>query len=245
VSVAGVQSQSITVDRQMRRYNVPASRSSTSVDRSGANPFRVCQQLREKLKHNAVMIQIPIGLEDKLQGVVDLVTMRAMSTSPAKRRDHHRDDIPADLKAQAASRSARSCSTRSRCSTMSSWRSSSTASRHGRDDPPGHPQGSRSLVKLTPVCLGSAYKNKGVQPLLDGVCALPAQPDRGAELTRPSTTTRREGCSSEHRSRNKPLVMLAFKLEDGRYGQLTYVRVYQGTLRKGDSHHQLRTRARR
>jgi hypothetical protein len=75
--VSGVQSQSITVDRQMRRYSVPRVAFINKLDRSGANPYRVTDQLREKLAHNAVMMQIPIGLEDKLEGLVDLITMKA------------------------------------------------------------------------------------------------------------------------------------------------------------------------
>src|SRR3954454_19494389 len=76
-SVAGVQSQSITVDRQMKRYKVPRICFINKMDRAGANPFRVTQQLREKLKHNAVMMQIPIGLEANHEGVVDLIEMKA------------------------------------------------------------------------------------------------------------------------------------------------------------------------
>ena len=77
--VAGVQSQSYTVDRQMRRYKVPRIAFVNKLDRTGANPFRVRDQLREKLKLNPVLIQLPIGLEDKLEGVVDLVEMQAFT----------------------------------------------------------------------------------------------------------------------------------------------------------------------
>jgi len=76
--VAGVQSQSITVDRQMRRYQVPRIAFINKLDRAGANPFRVADMLREKLNHNAVLVQIPIGVEEKHEGVVDLVTMKAI-----------------------------------------------------------------------------------------------------------------------------------------------------------------------
>src|SRR5690606_2994579 len=73
--VSGVQSQSITVDRQMRRYNVPRLAFINKLDRSGANAYRVTEQLREKLNHNAVMVQVPIGAEDKLEGLIDLITL--------------------------------------------------------------------------------------------------------------------------------------------------------------------------
>ena len=94
-SVAGVQSQSITVDRQMRRYNVPCLAFVNKVDRSGANPFRVMEQLREKLNHNAVMVQIPIGLEDKHQGHVDLVKMVARYNDGANGEIIREEAIPA------------------------------------------------------------------------------------------------------------------------------------------------------
>ena len=99
--VAGVQSQSFTVDRQMKRYNVPRIAFVNKLDRSGANPFKVCQQLREKLSHNAVMMQIPIGTEDKHEGVVDLITMESVVFSGDNGEVITRGEIPADLQAQA------------------------------------------------------------------------------------------------------------------------------------------------
>ena len=92
--VAGVQSQSITVDRQMRRYNVPRVAFVNKCDRSGADPFRVSGQLREKLNLNSVMIQIPIGMEDKLAGVVDLVTMKAFINDGDSGEDVREAEIP-------------------------------------------------------------------------------------------------------------------------------------------------------
>ncbi|MDR3013656.1 MAG: GTP-binding protein, partial [Chitinispirillales bacterium] len=96
-SVGGVQSQSITVDRQLKRYKVPRLAFINKCDRSGANPYRVTQQLREKLGHNAVMTQIPLGLEDKLEGVIDLVTMKAVYFDGKSGEDIREVEIPADL----------------------------------------------------------------------------------------------------------------------------------------------------
>jgi elongation factor G len=96
-SVAGVQSQSITVDRQMRRYNVPRIAFVNKCDRQGANPIRVCRQLREKLNHNSVMVQIPWGLEDKHRGVVDLVEMRAYEFTGEHGEEIVEQEIPAEL----------------------------------------------------------------------------------------------------------------------------------------------------
>jgi elongation factor G len=119
--VAGVQSQSLTVDRQMRRYNVPRIAFVNKLDRAGANPFRVRDQLREKLNLNAVLIQIPIGLEDKLEGVVDLVEMRPPTSRAPTARRSSTGDIPADLEAEAKKARER-CSTPCRCSPTSSPR---------------------------------------------------------------------------------------------------------------------------
>src|SRR5690606_18109487 len=102
-SVAGVQSQSLTVDRQMRRYGVPRIAFVNKCDRAGANPFRVRDQLREKLSVNPVMIQIPIGLESKFEGVVDLIAMKAMRFEGENGENIVIGDIPADLVADAES----------------------------------------------------------------------------------------------------------------------------------------------
>ena len=105
-AVAGVQSQSMTVDRQMRRYNVPRLAFVNKCDRAGANPFRVTAQLREKLKHNAVLMQIPIGLEADHEGVVDLIDMKARYFDGPNGDDLRVEEIPAALKAQAEEKRA-------------------------------------------------------------------------------------------------------------------------------------------
>jgi elongation factor G len=99
--VSGVQSQSITVDRQMKRYNVPRCAFINKLDRSGANPFRVTEALRDKLRLNAVLVNLPIGLEDKHAGVVDLVTMKAYYNEGADGENVIEKDIPADMLEQA------------------------------------------------------------------------------------------------------------------------------------------------
>ncbi len=103
-AVAGVQSQSITVDRQMRRYNVPRIAFINKCDRSGANPFRVTQQLRDKLRHNAVMLQIPLGLEEKHVGIIDLVRMQACIFGGPSGEDLDWSEIPPAQLAEAEMR---------------------------------------------------------------------------------------------------------------------------------------------
>ena len=229
--VAGVQSQSITVDRQMRRYNVPRLAFINKLDRSGANPFRVQKSLREKLKLNAVMAQIPIGLEDAHKGVVDLVRMKAYTFKGDHGEKVIESEIPEDLQQEAKK-----------------YRAELIAAVVDFDDVVGekflmeeepteqefHTAIRKGVVglKLVPVFCGSAYKNKGVHPLLDAVGRYLPNP---TEITNEALDQdRKEAHVVMKTDPSKPLVALAFKLEDGRFGQLTYMRIYQGTMKKGD-----------
>ncbi|MEE2644185.1 MAG: elongation factor G [Myxococcota bacterium] len=238
-SVAGVQSQSITVDRQMRRYDVPRVAFVNKCDRSGANPFKVCEQLREKLKHNSVMIQIPIGLEDKHVGHVDLVSMVARYFEGENGQEIRETEIPADLMDQAQEYREKLIE-----AAADFDEDLMMAFLEGEDIEEAQlaaaiRKGVISL-ELTPVFCGSAYKNVGVQSLLDGVSAYLPSPieveNKALDLDNDEAET-----TLSH-SPEDPLVCLAFKLEDGRYGQLTYVRIYQGTIRKGEFIHNLRNR---
>ncbi|MCB9507687.1 MAG: elongation factor G [Myxococcales bacterium] len=235
-SVAGVQSQSITVDRQMRRYNVPALAFVNKCDRAGADPLGVCEQLREKLKHNSVMIQHPIGLEEKHKGIVDLVTREAYYFDGDNGENIRKEEVPADLVDVVNSQRAKLVEA---CADFDD--EVAMLFLEGEDVPAEllYPVIRRAtlLRKLTPVCLGSAYKNKAVQPLLDNVIRFlpsPLDQDYDALDQRNDEAQVTLTCDA-----SKPLVMLAFKLEDGRYGQLTYCRVYQGTLSKGDTVHNM------
>ncbi len=229
--VAGVQSQSLTVDRQMRRYRVPRLAFVNKLDRSGANPRRVAQQLREKLRLNAVLMQLPIGLESEFAGVIDLVRMKAYRSEGANGEHVVEDEIPANLRDEAAAERERMLDS---VSMFSDELTEAILEERVTEDLIHEAVRRGTLaLELTPVYLGSAYKNKGVQMLLDAVNRyLPAPTDveqTGVDLDNDEAPI---GIESDP---NKPLVALAFKLEDGRYGQLTYVRVYQGVLRKGVS----------
>jgi elongation factor G len=232
-SVAGVQSQSITVDRQMRRYNVPRVAFVNKCDRSGANPFKVTAQLREKLKHNAVLVQLPIGLEDEHRGHIDLVELKARYYSGENGETIEETDIPDEYQDQVAEYREILLD----ALTMVDSVDDELVDAVLNDDVPlellkrGIRQATLSR-ELTAVFIGSAYKNVGVQSLLDGVISYLPNPTEVNNVALDIDNDEAEvalGYEPE-----KPLVCLAFKLEDGRYGQLTYVRVYQGTLTKGE-----------
>lgn len=228
--VSGVQSQSITVDRQMRRYQVPRVAFINKLDRSGANPYRVTDQLRDKLSHNAVMVQIPIGLEDKLDGLVDLLTMKAYRFEGANGETPVEIPIPDDLKATAQERRTMMLDNLSNFSDELTELileekeiSLELLKKVIRQ--------ATIAMKLTPVFMGSAFKNKGVQLLLDGVADFlptPYDVDNFAlDIAKNEEKIKMESDAS------KPFVGYAFKLEEGRFGQLTYLRVYQGRVEKG------------
>ena len=240
-AVAGVQSQSMTVDRQMRRYKVPRIAFVNKCDRSGASPARVTQQLREKLRHNAVMMQIPIGLEVDHKGVVDLVSMKAVYFDGDSGERVRQDAIPDALVATAQTKREEMLDAVSLFSdelTEAILEGKVTeelilaAVRKGT-----------LAMQLTPVFMGSAYKNKGVQPLLDAVTRYLPDPTE-VENTAVDLSGSVEKPIVLRSAPDAPVVALAFKLEEGRYGQLTYVRTYQGTLRRGDTIVNSRTRKR-
>ncbi|EMJ94362.1 elongation factor G [Leptospira alstonii] len=227
--VAGVQSQSITVDRQMRRYNVPRVAFINKLDRTGANPFRVIDQLKEKLKHNAVPVQIPIGLENDLKGIVDLVKMKAYYFEGKDGMDIQEKEIPDDLKELAQKKHEELLDAASMFSdelTEALLEGTPTEEMIKKAIRTGTIE-----LKMTPVFMGSAFKNKGVQKLLDGVLDYLASPVDVKNKALDQANN--EEMIVLESNFEKPLVCLAFKLEDGRYGQLTYVRVYQGKLAKG------------
>ena len=237
-SVGGVQSQSITVDQQMKRYKVPCIAFINKCDRSGANPFRVVGQLKDKLGHNAVAMQIPIGLEADHDGVVDLVTMKALYFDGDNGQTIREEEIPEDLVDLAAEKREALIDAASLFSdelteavleeTAISEEMLLDAVRKGTLE-----------RQITPVFMGSAYKNKAVQPLLDAVTQLlPCPADVNNQAL---DLDHDEAAVTLASDAGKPTVALAFKLEDGQYGQLTYIRVYQGRLAKGDTVVNVRT----
>jgi len=237
-AVGGVQSQSMTVDRQMKRYKVPRLAFVNKMDRTGANFDRVVKQLREKLGTDAIPMQIPIGKEDKLEGVIDLVTMKAYYFDGDNGETVREEAIPAAYEKPATE--ARHAMLEGLAMYSDSLMEKLLAEAQPSDDE------IHAVVKaavqnqsITPVFCGSAYKNKGVQKLLDAVVRyLPSplerkviakkwdKPDEAFDLT-PDPA--------------KPLVAMAFKIVDDPYGQLTFMRIYQGKITKGEAYINQRT----
>ncbi|MBL8004189.1 MAG: elongation factor G [Candidatus Kapabacteria bacterium] len=233
-AVAGVQSQSITVDRQMRRYNVPRLAFINKVDRSGANPDRVANQLREKLQHNPVIMTLPMGLEDRFAGVIDLLRMQAVYFEGNDGENVRYAEIPAEYAEEAKKRHHELVEAIANTGINDNITEKFLMEEEItveelipviREATINH--------HITPVYCGSAMKNKGVQVLLDAV---------GDFLPNPSEVENiaLDQDKNEEKVRlvsepTKPLVALAFKLEDGKFGQLTYMRIYQGSIKKGDT----------
>jgi elongation factor G len=230
-SVGGVQSQSITVNRQMTRYKVPRMVFINKCDRTGANPGRVAAQVRDKLGLNAVMMQLPIGLEADLQGVIDLVTMEAVYFDGNNGEIVRRDAIPAHLQAEAEAKREEMLEA---VSMFSEELMEAVLEGTPTEEMIRAAVRTGALeLELVPVFVGSAYKNKGVQELLDAVTYYLPSPRDITNIALDLRANEREITLSPNA--DGPLVSLAFKLEDGRYGQLTYIRTYQGQMQKGET----------
>jgi len=229
-SVGGVQSQTITVDRQLKRYKVPCVAFVNKLDRVGADPVKVKNQLRDKLGHNAVLMQLPIGLEDKHQGVVDLIAREAVYFDGTQGENIRREAIPAELKTEADK------ARQEMLDAVSMFSDELTeAALEGRETPELIIEAARRGTvarELTPVLIGSAYKNKGVQLLLDAIVRYLPNPTEVENIAYDLDHREKETVLNSNPESDP--VALAFKLEEGPYGQLTHIRVYQGTVRKGE-----------
>ncbi len=229
-AVGGVQSQTITVDRQMNRYKVPRVAFVNKCDRSGADPIRVNEQLRARLNHKTALMQLPIGLEADLSGVIDLVTMKAMYFDGPYGEEIRIEDIPDDMMDKARAYREDLLDT---ASMFSDELMEAVLEERATEDLIYAAIRKGTLAReLIPVFIGSAYKNIGVQLLLDGVLKyLPSPVDvRNYALDMDHDDSEVEVASDP----DAPTLALAFKLEVTPYGQLTYIRIYQGSIRKGD-----------
>jgi elongation factor G len=228
-SVGGVQPQTETVWRQADRYKVPRIVFVNKMDRTGANFYKVYDQVRDRLRANAIPIQLPIGSESDFLGLVDLVKMRAYIYSNDQGTDIKEEDIPADMQElveeyrtkliEAVAETDDDLMTKYFEGEELTEEEIRTALRKGT-----------IAGTIVPMLCGSAFKNKGVQLLLDAVVDyLPAPPDVPAiQGTLPNGET-----VERHADDNEPLAALAFKIMADPYGRLTFVRVYSGVLKKG------------
>ena len=240
-SVAGVQSQSITVDRQMKRYRVPRMAFLNKMDRMGANPYNGVKALKEKLNHNAVLMQLPIGAEENFKGCVDLITMKAYYFDGDNGEIVRMEEIPSEMTDQAAK------AREEMLDVISAYDDQMMEDiLDGKDiaEETIHRAVRKGVnaLSFTPVFLGSAFKNKGVQLLLNAVARY---------LPSPVTAEKPKAIDSNTNTKidldpdmDKPLVCMAFKITDEQFGQLTYTRIYQGTLNKGDTLLNTRTKKR-
>jgi len=230
-SVGGVQSQSITVDRQMNRYKVPRIAFINKCDRSGADPYRVVDQLRMKLNHNAVLVQIPIGLEGNFHGVVDLVSMKALYFDGPNGEKIRSENIPDNILKEAEEKREELLEA---ASMFSDELMEAIFDDTVNEDLIFNALRTATLSrKLTPVFVGSAYKNIGVQTVLEGVNKY--LPDPTEVVNTALDLDHNEDEVTLQSDSDLPLVALAFKLEVTPYGQVTYLRVYQGSMSKGDN----------
>jgi elongation factor G len=237
-AVGGVQSQSFTVDQQMKRYRVPRIAFINKMDRVGADPERVQRDMCEKLGLNVVPIQLNMGIAESFRGVIDLVTMEAVVFEGEDGEDVVRTPIPAAYKDQAEK-------ARHEMLEALSMFNDEMLERLLEEQPIDQAMIRETIREATinrdivPLMMGSAFKNKGVQPVLDAVCDyLPSPLDRSyfaRDHNNAGTETPLEG------DPDAPLVAMVFKITDEPFGQLSYVRVYQGRLAKGGQYRNART----
>nr|XP_060623607.1 elongation factor G, mitochondrial [Anolis sagrei ordinatus] len=242
-AVGGVQCQTMTVNRQMKRYNVPFLTFINKLDRMGSSPNRALQQLRSKLNHNAAFIQIPMGLEGDFRGIIDLVEEKAIYFDGDFGQIVKYDEIPSEFRAESVDRRQEliECVANideqlgelfleEKIPTVADLKSAVRRTTLSKS--------------FTPVLVGSALKNKGVQPLLDAVLEYlpnPAEVQNYALYNQENSQEKSKILLGSVRDSSLPFVGLAFKLEAGRFGQLTYVRVYQGMLKKSEYIYNTRT----
>jgi elongation factor G len=236
-AVGGVQSQSITVDRQMKRYQVPRLAFVNKMDRTGANPFRVMEQLRSKLGAEAFMMQLPIGAEENFRGVIDLVEMKAITFGGDRGETVIDGEIPEDLKDEAEDYRGKMLEA------LSMYSDEMMELLLSEEEVPKDlvykVARQAVLAGATPVFMGTAYKDKGVQPLLDAVVRyLPSPLEREIKGKDPKDEARKIELLPDP---ERPFVGMAFKIVDDPFGQLTFMRIYQGKIVKGDSYVNQRT----
>ena len=259
-AVGGVQSQSLTVDRQMKRYGVPRIAFINKMDRTGANPQNVIRQIREKLGVTPMPLQLNMGAESNLEGLIDLVTMKALYYDGEKGENIREEAIPESYLAAAQTARQEMLET---LSMFSDELMEALLEERIIEADEIKPIIRKAVLSqgVTPVMMGTAYKNKGVQTLLNAVLDyLPSPLDRAISATDLRATSAAKSAAKAAADKSgepmvavepvkvpleanpdKPLVCMAFKIIEEAFGQLTFVRVYQGKIVKGDSYINTRT----
>ncbi|XP_045515545.1 elongation factor G, mitochondrial [Pieris brassicae] len=236
-AVGGVQSQTLTVNRQMKRYNVPCLAFINKLDRLAANPERVLKQMRTKLKHNAAFLHLPIGLEKECQGIIDLVEEKAVYFDGNYGDIVRLDEIPKDRRTEVDEK-------RHELIEHLSNVDETLGELFLEERKPTLPELKQAIRRttlkrtFTPVLLGTALKNKGIQPLLNAVLDYlphPGEVENTAILGEKKADEGETVILDPKRDGSKPFVGLAFKLELSKFGQLTYLRCYQGMLKRGEN----------
>jgi elongation factor G len=228
----GVQSQSITVDKQMKRYHVPRIAFVNKMDNPGANYERVADMLKEKLGHHPVKIQVPMGAEQDFKGIIDAITQKAYYFDGPDGNDIRVEDVPAEFTDVA--KSAREKIISDVADVDDELAEKFLGEQEiSVDDIRAAIRRATIALKMTPVMCGSAIKNKGVQLLLDAVVHFLPNPTE--VLNEAHDQANGEQKIVIDSDTTKPFVGLAFKLQQDKYGQLTYFRVYQGTVSSGDT----------
>ena len=232
-AVGGVEPQSETVWRQAEKYNVPRIGYVNKMDRSGANFFEVMRQMRELLGANPVAIQIPIGAEETFKGVVDLVKMKAILWhDESMGAEYSEEEIPESLKAEADEYRDKLLEALAECDDTLMEKYFDDPSTITMDEIKAAIRKGTLAMAIQPMTCGSSFKNKGVQTLLDAVCAyLPSPEDAGAIE---GTAVGSDEVETREPSPEAPMCALAFKIATDPYvGRLTFFRVYSGQVEAG------------
>ncbi|MFM9068700.1 MAG: elongation factor G [Planctomycetota bacterium] len=229
-AVGGVQSQSMTVDRQMKRYHVPRLAFINKMDRIGARPFKVCEELRTKLGADAIMMQYPMGAGETFQGVIDLITLKAAYFDGKKGETVRIEEIPAEYLDDVKTARGQMLE---QLAMYSDELMEKLLAEEAISEDLIHKVIRSAVIEsnATPVFLGTALGNKGVQLLLDAVVRyLPSPLDRTIKAKKWDNPDEAFPLSPDP---TKPFVGMAFKIVEDPYGQLTFMRIYQGKVEKG------------
>jgi elongation factor G len=237
-AVGGVQSQSMTVDRQMKRYHIPRLAFINKMDRTGARPFSIVDDVKEKLGVDACLMQYPMGGGESFEGMIDLVTLKALYFEGKDGEKVREDEVPAKFAAEVKKYR------HDMLETLAMYSDELMEILLAEEEPSVelvHKVTKHAVQQqgFTPVYVGSAYKNKGVQPLLDAIVRfLPNPTEREVHALKWDNPAEKFKLEPDPA---KPFVGMAFKIVEDPFGQLTFLRVYQGKINKGELYYNQRT----